>query len=599
MTKKKKLTLRQYFRALAKVGATSFRLSPTAGIVSVFDSLIQAVLPIATTYFAALTTSALAAAYNGDEDASRLVIIYVLITSGISIVMLLWGSVSQYLSQKTRYIVDAAIEDRMMLHFASLPFALYDDKTVIDLHEKAKRFSYFFSYIFNTIGSMATAVFGAVGSLIALVFVSPWLAGAVLVAVIPGIIIQVKLARQQARHWEGNITIRRRRNNLGWMLQDSRYIAEMRVYSVAKHLINLHANLRDTDEKQRLQFELNTIWKKLAADIGEAIVELGALIWIVLQIIDRAQPVGQFLYVQQMVARAIGQTNALASQLGQVDEDLANIVDYQSFMEIAEAPTRGEKLRRHPQAVSLENVSFMYPKTDKKVLKNISMSISKGEHVAIVGENGAGKSTLIKLIMGLYQPSSGSIKLDGKPLAEYDPESWHNYIALLGQDFINYYFATIKENITFGDVKQKANDEAVNQAMKQAEFYQIVEKLEHGTNTFIERWMAQDNDEATAIELSGGQYQRLALARNFYRNSPIIVLDEPTSAIDALAEARIFDELFNSKKTVITISHRLSTVKKASIIYMIEDGEIVEKGSYEQLIKNDSKFVRMFKSQLK
>ncbi|HCH34188.1 MAG: Lipid A export ATP-binding/permease protein MsbA [Candidatus Saccharibacteria bacterium GW2011_GWC2_48_9] len=599
MVKKQKLTLKKYLTSIGRVGMTSFRLSPIAGIVQLIDSVVRALLPIATTYFAALTTSALAAAYAGDPDAAQNVFVYVLITSGISVVMLLWNSISNYISQKTRYVIDAAVEDKMRQHFGSLPFELYDDKDVIDLQEKARRFSYVFSTVFNTIGSMIVSIVGSIGALVALTFVNAWLALAVTIAIIPGIVIQLRLARQQARHWEGNITNRRRMGNMGWMLADSRNMAELRMYGVLKHIMKNYAKLREKDEKQRLDFELRSIWKQTLADVGEALVELGALIWIVLEIIARAQPVGQFLFVQQMVSRAMGQASSLAVQLGSIDEDLANLVDYQRFMDIAVEKEKTQAIQHVPQRIEIDKVTFRYPKTNAAVLDEVSMVITAGQHVAIVGENGAGKSTLIKLIMGLYSPNHGEIRVDGLSLADVTPESWHRHIAMLGQEFISYYFATIDENITLGDVSRVASSARVKAAMDKAEFADVVKKLEHGGNTYIERWMAENNDEATATELSGGQYQRLALARNFYRDSPIIILDEPTSAIDALAESRIFKRLFaDTDKTIITISHRLSTVEKADVIYMLEQGKIVEQGTHKELVSQRGAYFRMFESQI-
>ncbi len=600
MAKKQKLTLKQYFAAIAKVGRESFRMAPGAGVVRIADSVVQAALPIATTYYAALTTTALTEAYAGKEGAGSQAILYVLVTSLLSIIMLAWNSVSSFISQKTRYVIETTVEDRMTAQFTSLPFASYDDKEVIDLHEKAKRFSNFFSYIFDTIGQMITAILGAVGALIALCFITPWLALAVFIAILPGVIIQIRLARRQAQHWEGNITNRRRMYNIGWMLNESRYIAELRIYGVVKHLIKIRAKLRDRDEKERLGFELKTIWWRLAADIGEAVVELASLVWIVLQIIDRAQPVGQFLYVQQMVSRAMGQTGSLASQLGRIDEDLANVVDYQKFMELSTAKLETQKIDRVPLQLELRGVSFMYPKTDKIVLNDVSFTVKNGQRIAIVGENGAGKSTLIKLIMGLYEPTTGDVLVDDVSLSELDAATWHEHIALLGQDFANYYFATIRENITLGKATKAPTEHDLKTAADAAELTSVLAPLKHGMDTYIERWMAEDNDEATATELSGGQYQRLALARNFYRDSPIVILDEPTSAIDALAEARIFKHLFQEKnKTIIIISHRLSTVVKADVVYMLKAGKVVEVGTASELIASKGEFYKMFESQIK
>lgn len=597
---KKRLTYKQYFRSIGRVAATSFKIAPSAAVVRIVDSIVQAVLPIATTYFAAKTTSALADAYGGKASSTNEIFVYLAATAGISVAMLTWSSISAYITQMTRYKIEAAVEDAMLIQFTSLPFQLYDDKDVIDLHAKARRFSYYFSYIFNSLGGMLTALTGAIVAVIALASVTWWIPLIVVVTIVPEVIIQIRLARKQAQHWEGNITLRRRKNNMGWMLQESRFIAEMRIYGVAKHLIHLHGKLRDKDEKERLSFEGSVIWKQLAADITQALVEFGILIWTVLQIAAHNLPVGQFLFVQQLVARAISEANSLAKQLGSIDQDLANIVDYQEFMELKPEAHSGIKLLDAPERVELRNISFVYPKTKATVLHDISLTIRKGQRVAIVGENGAGKSTLIKLIMGLYAPTHGDVLLDGTKLKAVDIESWHAQIALLWQGFVSYYFSTIRENITLGDVARPVDEDRMNEAMKSAEFDGIADKLEHGIDTYIERWMAEDNDEATATELSGGQYQRLALARNFYRDSPVIILDEPTSAIDALAEARIFKRLFAKKnKTIIIISHRYTTIEKADMIYMIKDGKLVEQGRAAELARAKGAFYTMFKEQIK
>jgi ATP-binding cassette subfamily B protein/ATP-binding cassette subfamily C protein len=183
MTKKKAMTTKQYMRAMFKVGQRSFRMAPSIAVVKLIDSVVQATLPVATAYFAAATTTALAAAYAGEEQAAHQALLYVIITALIGLFMMLWRSVSNYISQKMRYTVEASIEDEMMLKLTNLPFAAYDDKDVIDLHEKARRFSYFFSYIFDTISSMLTSVIGAITAIVALLIISPWLSLIVLVAV--------------------------------------------------------------------------------------------------------------------------------------------------------------------------------------------------------------------------------------------------------------------------------------------------------------------------------------------------------------------------------------------------------------------------------
>lgn len=356
--------------------------------------------------------------------------------------------------------------------------------------------------------------------------------------------------------------------------------------------------LRDKDEKERIEFERRFIWKKLGADVVEVAAEVIALVYTTLQIIAHVQPIGQLLYVQQIVSRALGGARSMVSHLSSVDEDLANLFDYNECMALPSASRRGKRLANAPGVMELDAVSFHYPNAETEVLHDISLRIQRGQHIALVGENGAGKSTLIKLLLGLYQPTKGRVVLDGVDLADIRVADWHRQLGVLQQDFTQYGFASARDNIVLGDVSKSVDEERLQTAMQQAEAREFLEKLPKGLDSFVHQWMEHE-DGSSGVDLSGGQWQRLALARNFYRNSPIIILDEPTSAIDALAESRIFKRLFAMKnKTIVTVSHRLTTVQKADMIYVLENGAVVERGTHAELVTKDGVYCRLFESQM-
>ena len=274
------------------------------------------------------------------------------------------------------------------------------------------------------------------------------------------------------------------------------------------------------------------------------------------------------------------------------------MVDYQRFMELPLADTKPSLAISMNKSITVRNVKFHYPGSKTLVLKGLSLEIKRGQHVAIVGENGAGKTTLVKLLTGLYQPTSGEILIDGQDISEVDATVWHRQLAVLSQSFIRYDFATAYENVWYGDVSRELDRERLAVALKQAEADDFVKKLPKGGDSYVDKWMTDDTDDK-GVDLSGGQWQRLALARNFYRDAPIVILDEPTSAVDAAAEARIFRHLFKQKdKTIIAISHRLSTVKKADVIYFMKGGRIVEQGACSELIAKRGEFYEIFKEQL-
>lgn len=599
MKKQDKLSLRGYLVAIKNVGLHSFRLAPGAVIFKLFGAVVSSLLPIAITYFAALTMTALADAFLGNQAAGDAAIMYVVITAALGLFALAWSSVDQYIQQLMRYKIEGKVSDVMYEHFHELEFWRYDDKDTADLYERAQKFSQFYAYIFDRLAGLLASIIGLIVALGALALVVPGVGLVVLLAVIPSVYIQFKLSRLQVKHWDKNVGTRRSQSYIEWNLLQPQAIAELRVNGLVRHLLDLRQNLRDKDEKTQLDFERSFIFKRLAADGLKSIAELGSILWITIQIINRQQPIGQFLYVQQIVSRALGEASSFVSQLSSIDEDIANLADYQTFMALKPLKQARFKLTDAPQTISVQNVSFTYHGSDIEVLTGVSFEIERGQHIAIVGENGAGKSTLIKLLMGLYEPTSGEIRIDMQSLDAIDKASWHRQLSVLQQDFLKYEFADIENNVHYGDVSHPFDPELYQKATKNAEASQFIDKLPHKEKTLPSSWM-EDDEGNDGTMISGGQWQRLALARNFYRDTPIIILDEPTSAIDAIAEAKIFQELFDKKnaKTVITISHRMTTVKKADKIIVLKDGKIVETGTHDELVKKKSAYYTMFESQL-
>jgi ATP-binding cassette subfamily B protein len=227
--------------------------------------------------------------------------------------------------------------------------------------------------------------------------------------------------------------------------------------------------------------------------------------------------------------------------------------------------------------------------TERFVLKNFNVAIKSGEKIALVGENGAGKSTLIKLLLRFYDVSEGEILINGVNLKDIDLDKWHKEIGALFQDFIKYQF-TFKENVYFGDLSRPKKVKFLKQAIAQSGADSYINTLPRGKNQILGKMFEG------GIDLSGGQWQKLALARAFYRNAPILILDEPTSAIDAKAEYEIFQRVqsLQKDKTVIIISHRFSTVRNADRILVLEGGKIIEKGQHHQLMMNKGLYEELF-----
>lgn len=245
-----------------------------------------------------------------------------------------------------------------------------------------------------------------------------------------------------------------------------------------------------------------------------------------------------------------------------------------------------------PQVIEFKNVSFKYPKTERFILKDFNLSIQSGEKIALVGENGAGKTTLIKLLLRFHDVSEGSVLINGVDIKEIELDDWHKNIGALFQDFIKYQF-TFKENVYLGDLTKANEEKFLKEAIEKSGANVSLDTLPNGINQNVGK-MFEDG-----IDLSGGQWQKLALARAFFRDAPILILDEPTSAIDAKAEYEIFQKVgeLQKDKTVIIISHRFSTVRNADRILVLEGGKIIEEGNHEKLMKKDGLYAELFNIQ--
>ncbi len=245
--------------------------------------------------------------------------------------------------------------------------------------------------------------------------------------------------------------------------------------------------------------------------------------------------------------------------------------------------------------IEFKNVSFRYPETEVDVLKNINLTIRPGETAVLVGLNGAGKTTFIKLLTRLYDPTEGTILLDGKDLREYDVKELYAMFGIIFQDFGKYAFS-VADNIRFGDIGGEHGDGDVVQAAKDANAHEFISKLSAGYDTPLMKYF-----EKSGTELSIGQWQKLAIARAFYSTSDILILDEPTASLDPMAEQEIFNQFdkLRADKTTIFVSHRLSSATVATKIIVLEYGELIEEGTHRELMEKRGKYYELFSTQAK
>ena len=380
-------------------------------------------------------------------------------------------------------------------------------------------------------------------------------------------------------------------------------IKEIRVFGLRQFLVDRFYKFRDTIV--RAIIKLNVRFLKLDISINNLPTIAIALVWAyaVYRTVLGEVTVGTLTMVVAAAQTAVSSLQGLISSGGNLFQNTLFITRFFELLDLdpksvrgSLEPPRSKSPAKVPSPIrsglELRNVSFTYPGTTIEILKDVSFSIPVGTKLAIVGENGAGKTTLIKLLVRFYDPNSGSIELDRTDYRDYDLRDIRANVSAVFQDFVRYQISA-SDNIGVGNVGHLANRDAIVEAAKKAGADEFVTKLPKGYETILGKTF----DEG--VDLSGGEWQNLAIARAFMSESQILFLDEPTAALDAFGEAALYERFarLTENKTVIFISHRFSTVRMADTIVVLEDGRVIEQGDHETLMRLDGKYRLMFSTQ--
>lgn len=335
-------------------------------------------------------------------------------------------------------------------------------------------------------------------------------------------------------------------------------------------------------------------WQFINLILDSTVFGYGIII-ILQRLVEKIISIGQLTFEIRSLRIFSDSFSNFTGNIVSLRENTVRIGDVMELFTKYDTEKDGEvKLKTIAPSISLSNVSFKYPNSDKLVFKGIELNIKPGEKIAIVGENGAGKTTLVKLICRIYRVSGGEIYLNNININEVKISTWYKNLAILFQDYTQYMHLTVKENIEIDSMDKTTTTESILGSLKKADA-EFAIKYKNGIDQILsERYKG-------GIRPSTGQWQKIAIARVFHRDSPVLILDEPTASIDAVAEAAIFDNIykFAKDKTVIIISHRFSTVRNADRIIVLDKGKIVEQGSHDDLLKNDGKYAHAFKLQAK
>ncbi len=415
-----------------------------------------------------------------------------------------------------------------------------------------------------------------------------------LIAALPGALAKIRNSRLSNKLRIEQTESERYSHYLNLLLTGLPFAKEIRIFAIGRELRNRYRKLRQRLRGRQLQLVRQRVKNELIADLLSAIAMGAGLVIVYLRMRGGTMSLGDLALLYGAMQRGRSAFVGVLGSLASLYEDSLFIGHYYAFLAMPEtiAPPERPTPVPHPiqQGLTLENVSFRYPETTRDVLKDLSLTIRAGEHVALVGENGSGKTTLLKLLCRFYDPTEGRILLDGGDLREFDPIELRTRFAALFQDFVRYQM-TAAENIRIGNITLAPDDPAVATAAHLAGTDTMIAGLPLGIHTPLGRMFEN------GAELSEGQWQRIALARVLLRDAPIALLDEPTSMLDARAERELLTSFVQALKdhTAIVVSHRLTTVQSADRIVMLADGQLVEQGSHQNLMQRQGPYARLFR----
>ncbi|GAB4032152.1 ABC transporter ATP-binding protein [Spirosoma jeollabukense] len=594
---KDQVSWRERFAALGNLPAF-FKLvwdvSPGLFLGNAVLRLIRAAIPAATLYIGKLIIDQVVALskHQTTDDANY---IWWLVAAefGLAILSTGLGRAVALMDGLLGDLFANKISIRLMEHAATLDLEQFEDATFYDKLERARRQS-------SGRTALLSGVFGQVQELISVGFLAaglavynPWLLLLILVAVTPSFIGDNYFNQRSyslSRSWTPE---RRELDYLRFIGASDETAKEVKIFGLSEFLIDRFKSLSwEYFLKNRALAISRAGWGVLLTALGTA-GYYGAYVWIVMRAVNGQISLGDLTFLAGSFRQVRGSLEGILLQFSSLTQEaiyLQDLFDYFAIEPSIHSPATSRPFP-HPicEGFVFENVGFKYTNSERWALRNLSFTLHAGEKLALVGENGAGKTTLVKLLARLYDPAEGRILLDGYDLHEYDLMDVRRNIGVIFQDYTRFKMSA-GVNIAVGDIDERTNQPRIEASAQRSLADTVIAKLEGGYEQQLGRSFGK------GVELSGGEWQKVALGRAYMRDAQLIILDEPTAALDARAEYEVFQrfgKLTDGKSSVI-ISHRFSTVRMADRILVLENGTLLEIGSHYELLEKDGRYAELF-----
>jgi ATP-binding cassette subfamily B protein len=575
-----------------------WKATPRWSLFSLVLIVVQTILPILSLLLLKQIVDSLGTALGpGGNGAFTQVAIWIGLAGLVALTTVILNSFASYVSEAKSLAVSDYVSDIIHEKSIAVDLGYYEDPSYHDTLHMVQQDA--LSRPVNIVNGLQQTMQNllVLCGIVTLLFASHWAVGlALLLAALPAGIVRLIYAHQVYTFDRDKVAQERRAWYYHWMMTSIDFAREVRLLGLGGLFRERYCDLRNKLREGRLEIGARRVRRDILAQGGATFVLYATLAAMAFFAIQGAMTLGVIVMYFQGYQRALTALQNVLQGLARLYEDNLFFKHFYDFINLPVMVEQedGQSYVPGPAALGLvcRDLSFTYPSREESALRGVSLEISPGEIVALVGKNGAGKTTLAKLICRLYDPQQGQVTWEGQDVREFMPKSWRRQVSVVSQDFAQFDL-TISENIWLGDIEKAAESDELKTAAKIAGADQVIKQFADGLEAQL------GTHFQSGQELSVGEWQRLALARTWFRKAQLLIFDEPSSALDPLAEAQMIKSFRDviGQRSALIISHRLSSVQLADRVYVMDNGQIVEKGTHRDLLQLDGEYARFFSAQ--